>query len=73
MSDTMASFSNYDPQDDDEVCLDIFAPGVCITSAYRGSDSASRVLSGTSMACPHVAGRMFFILLPSILGGQNGV
>lgn len=37
-------------------CVEIFAPGVGITSAWIGSVSASNVLTGTSMASPHVAG-----------------
>jgi subtilisin family serine protease len=47
-SDTRASFSNTG------TCVDIFAPGRDITSARVGG--GSRVLSGTSMASPHVAG-----------------
>ncbi|HHY58403.1 MAG TPA: S8 family serine peptidase [Chloroflexi bacterium] len=49
-SDVRASFSNYG------ACLDIFAPGVSIVSAYYTSDTASATLSGTSMASPHAAG-----------------
>jgi len=49
-TDTRASFSNYGS------CLDIFAPGVRITSAGTSSDTATTVMSGTSMASPHVAG-----------------
>ncbi|SFB43324.1 Serine protease, subtilisin family [Amycolatopsis marina] len=37
-------------------CLDIWAPGTDITSAWIGSNSDTRVADGTSMASPHVAG-----------------
>jgi subtilisin family serine protease len=37
-------------------CLDIWAPGVNITSAWSTSDTALDTISGTSMASPHVAG-----------------
>ncbi len=49
-NDARASFSNFGS------CLDIFAPGVSITSAWYTSNTATAVLSGTSMASPHVAG-----------------
>jgi aqualysin 1 len=49
-NDARASFSNFGP------CVDIFAPGVDITSSTNTSDTATKILSGTSMASPHVAG-----------------
>ncbi|WP_224368939.1 Ig-like domain-containing protein [Hyalangium versicolor] len=37
-------------------CLDLFAPGEDITSAWATSDTATNAISGTSMATPHAAG-----------------
>ena len=49
-SDRRASFSNYGS------CVDWFAPGVNITSAWHTGDTATATISGTSMATPHTAG-----------------
>jgi len=49
-ADRRASFSNYGK------CVDIFAPGVSILSAWNTSPTATNTISGTSMATPHVVG-----------------
>ncbi|MGY1623247.1 S8 family peptidase [Geodermatophilus sp. SYSU D00965] len=49
-TDTSASFSNYG------TCVDLYAPGVGVTSDWYTGSSATSTISGTSMAAPHVAG-----------------
>ncbi|MGW0846158.1 S8 family peptidase [Streptomyces sp. NPDC002787] len=48
--DVRADFSNWGPS------LDLFAPGVSITSASHRNNTGKVTHSGTSMASPHVAG-----------------
>ena len=55
-TDARSSFSNYGS------CLDIFAPGSSITSAWSTGDTATNTISGTSMASPHVAGALALYL-----------
>ena len=43
-------------------CVTIFAPGQSIRSAYVGHSRAFAVMSGTSMATPHVAGAAALVL-----------
>ncbi len=49
-TDVRSSFSNIG------TCVDIFAPGTAITSAWLTDDNATNTISGTSMATPHVVG-----------------
>lgn len=56
LSDDRAYFSNYGP------CVDIFGPGLNILSTWTGGKHATKTISGTSMASPHIAGLLAYFL-----------
>jgi len=54
--DVRSYFSNWG------TCLDLFAPGQLIKSAWIGGPDSTNEISGTSMASPHVCGVASLIL-----------
>ena len=56
LADERAYFSNFGK------CTDIFAPGLNIQSTWIGSKHAINTISGTSMASPHIAGLLAYML-----------
>ncbi len=64
--DERADFSNRGP------CVDLYAPGSGIASAWHTAVNAAAILSGTSMAAPHASGVAALALTanPSATPGQ---
>ncbi|KAF0689969.1 Aste57867_18613 [Aphanomyces stellatus] len=61
-TDGLASFSSKGPSPDNRLKPDVSAPGSQIRSASNAADDKYQLMSGTSMAAPHVAGSVALIL-----------
>lgn len=66
--DEISEFSNTG------ACVDVYAPGEGVLSAWNSGDGDLKVLSGTSMAAPHVAGIVAYAIAGNAsLAGDVGL
>lgn len=66
-SDNRPGWSNWG------TCVDIFGPGNNIYSAWHDSDSAYFSMSGTSMASPHIAGLVTYLISRESISGPANI
>ncbi|KXN67960.1 subtilisin-like protein, partial [Conidiobolus coronatus NRRL 28638] len=64
INDQKPSFSNFGK------CVDILAPGALIKSTWRGRETSTYTLSGTSQSAPHVSGVVATLLSAGVPVGQ---
>lgn len=62
VKNTLASFSSVGPTANNLMKPEVSAPGQQVKSAWFDADTGYKTISGTSMACPHVAGAIALML-----------
>jgi len=67
MNSARSSFSNYGD------CVDVYAPGEDVISAWIGGPAMVNSLSGTSMATPHVTGIVAYAMGNASLAADPGL